>query len=114
MLYLIFAPIRGVPGSVKICNGVFLIEKHDWKALLTDLKVIESRISVCKALETSQRYIRIQIFVWVLKLAVASTVDDPIKYTDIFWNGKVLRSFTYNNLALFKLNYQSHRYKQFA
>ena len=52
--------------------------KQDLKALIPDLNVVESRISVCKAFETSHRYISIQSFVWVFMFLVAFTVEGPI------------------------------------
>ena len=43
-------------GSAEIWNGVFLNEKQDFKALINDSEVIESKIT--------QRYRSTQILVW--------------------------------------------------
>ena len=54
-----------------------------------DVEVIESKISVCKALDTSQRYMSVQILVFVFAIIVGFTKNGPTKLVETFWKGGV-------------------------
>ena len=74
--------MRGVPGLAKIWKGVFLKEKQNLSALMTEFEVIESDTSHYRTFEKSQRYISIHVLVETLIFDVTLTLKGSTKSID--------------------------------